>query len=259
MNEHAAAIADQELWAQIPSLMGQRPGMDAADAALREEWLMYYNAVDQADRERFGECAVGDAVQACPAVPVQPGWTQEGVLDILCNSEDAWVVDVLAHPDAETLRIDRLLYVDKQFPVDAAGNIIDGSAPISARVFEGGGSNLASQRLIGLLSGVSNESAATTLVHEARHQLQPPGMNSVDAEVDAYAFTEEFLIRRGMPEFREGFRMMNGAGQTIPNPDRIRDFVTATYPTEPGWVPGEEIAEGVTDMSNGWACPVNGE
>ncbi len=257
MNEHAADIADQELWKQFPSLMGVRPGMGAEDAALRAEWLMYYNAVDQADRARYGECQVGDAVQACPAQPVEPGWTQEGVLDILCNSQDAWVVDVLAHPDATTRRIDRILYVDKQFPIDASGNIIPDSAPIGAEVFAGGGSNNAARREINLLSGISNAEAASTLLHEARHQVQAKGGTWAEQELDAYTVEEEFRIRRNLPG-RKGFRTRNDAGQIVPNADGIRKFINQEYPVTPGRVAGDEIAEGVSDVSNGWACPVDG-
>ena len=251
LNPHAAEIADKELHGNHPELGGRALTASPADAAYRSEWMMYYNAIDEADRKRFGECKVGDAVTACPAAAPTAGWTQEGVLDILCKSGNSWAVDVLGHPDATTQRIDRILYVDKEFPVDAAGKPT-GNFPISARAFEGGGSNSAARREINLLSGISNEEAASTIVHEARHQVQPSGGGWIANEVDAYAVEEVYRIEQGMKD--RGLRGVDAAGNAVPDLDAIKNFVTAEYPVEPGWFPGPQISEGVTDVSSGWKC-----
>jgi hypothetical protein len=258
VNAHASKIADDELYARHPELVdaaGKRRPLtnSAADASYRKEWQLYYKAVDKADKERFGTCDVGGEKQPC-AAPKSTGWDQKEVLKILCNPEDKWVIDVLKQPGFKIKRIDRILYVDKKFNLDAGGNPV--GDPIEARAFEGGGSNNAARKEINVLSGSSNEEVAATFVHEARHQVQDKTKLKTwkEQEIDAYTVGEEYGIKKGLPPHHPGFRKKDAAGNTVPDPDAIKAFVEKEYPVDPQWVPGDEIDEGVTDVSSGWDC-----
>lgn len=284
MNKHAAALADQELAERhtmknpltgkevlAPALADPLTGklrpltMAKADEAYRHEWLLYYKKVDNADKkltkEGFTEQNVGGTSVLCPSTK---GWTQLEVLKILCKDEP-WVVNVLQHPKAKTQRIGRILYVDKKFKIDAMGNPI--GEPIDVRIFPGGGSNNAAKREINVLAKSSSKEAASTLVHEARHQIQDKKKLKTwkEQEIDAYTVGEQFRINQGLPEFGKGFRVPTGkmvkdpvsgklVKEVIPNPAGIKKFVEKEYPVEPEWFPGDEIDEGVEDVSKGWDC-----
>ena len=144
-------------------------------------------------------------------------WDVPCVLALLCPL-DSPVVTQLRGTTVEVA--DRIFWEDPFY---------DG-ANWTTRTFEGGGSSSASLRQIGLLSDASCSSAVDTIVHEIRHQNQPSGGTTLSNEFDAYRFTEQWLVDRGLPG-RASFRGTDPVtGATIVNDAAIDTFVRAQYP-----------------------------
>ncbi len=70
--------------------------------------------------------------------------------------------------------------------------------------------------------------AALTLYHEVRHAMQPAGMTTYDAEVDAYTSAERWAIQKGLNDSL-GLRMTDEFGNEIPSERAIHDTVMRYY------------------------------
>jgi len=143
----------------------------------------------------------GDEVPTQCAFDVQfPGlgveWSMPCVLGILC-SEDQQVVQDLTRFDVQsviTIEVDHWEYQGGGWSISETRNPV-GSANASASPPE-----------IRLLRSRSCPQAARTIVHEVRHQNQPAG-SRFQREQDAYTYTEQWAIDRGLPGYGNGFRV----------------------------------------------------
>lgn len=155
------------------------------------------------------------------------GWTMDGLLSVLCGT-DSDVVSA-AGKTQKVYKVDRVYFEDKKF---------DGTS-WQTELFEAGGT--AGGGVITLLSGTSAESAATTLYHEVWHTKQPPGMGwPHPSEDDAYYNTELWTIEKGLPGQVDGsgLRVLDRAGDIVPDKAAIKDFVARAYPVSTGAAPG---------------------
>ncbi len=93
-----------------------------------------------------------------------------------------------------------------------------------------GGFSQSSARRIGLLSDKTCDEAARVVIHEVRHQNQPDAWDLLARETDAYTFTEEWAIERGLPGI-SALRMPGvGPGGEVPDPAAIEAHVCRHYP-----------------------------
>ena len=148
-------------------------------------------------------------------------WNVACVLGILC-SEDKAVVDEL--PKLKVLTADEVVEVYWEY--EAGG--------WQKKERRRGAFSKADEKIIGLKTGMTCASAAQAIVHEVRHQKQPQGMTSVEAETDAYTFAEDWSIKRGMQAFKEDFRTtapgaQPGTQQIVPDKSAIEAYAKIRY------------------------------
>jgi hypothetical protein len=148
-------------------------------------------------------------------------WTPEGVCKILCEHDKA-VVEQLR---TTTIKVaDSITYSDPYY---------DGTKWTTQR-FQAGGNSDATSKLIGMLSGLSDTEAATTIYHEIWHQNQPRGMPPAEAECDAYYNTEVWTIARGLPGDQGGaLRETDARGKIIASRHKVEELVQKAYPVPP--------------------------
>ena len=157
-------------------------------------------------------------------------WSVPCVLGILC-SEDQQVVQDLTGFDVQevvSIEVDRWEYQGSNWSIT------------DIRLPAGAANANATPPEIKILSGRSCEQTARTIVHEVRHQNQPAG-SRFQRERDAYTFTEQWAIDRGLPSYGNGFRATDPQtrAQTV-DQSAVDTYVRARYPGTSG-SPGETI------------------
>ena len=168
----------------------------------------------------------GDAVPTRCALPTSglPGfgvdWSLPCVLGILC-SEDEQVVEDL-----------RALDVRSVSSIDVEHWAYDGSAwsVTETRHPAGAHNHQATPPEVRLRRDRGCTEAARTLVHEVRHQNQPPGTR-FERERDAYVYTEQWAIDRSLPGYGNALRTTDPAtGDTVVDTAAAEAYVRARYP-----------------------------
>jgi hypothetical protein len=174
----------------------------------------------QGDAVRFG-----DEVQTNCAQPVAlPGfgvdWSLPCVLGILC-SEDRQVIDDLTTFDVQSVAgID----VDHWQYDGTSWSITETRHPVGAA------DAAASPPEIRLLRNRSCEDVVRTVVHEVRHQNQAAG-SRFSRERDAYIFTEQWTIDRGLPGYGHSMRTTDPqSGAPVVNIPGVETYVQNRYP-----------------------------
>jgi hypothetical protein len=183
-------------------------------------------------------------------------WDPPCVLGILCPLDRA-VVDQLPGltvESADQINVERWRY--------------DGHNWSLADIWHPrGGFSQSSARRIGLLSDRTCDAAARIIMHEVRHQNQPDAWDLYAREEDAYTFTEEWAIERGLPGI-PALRMPGaGPGGEVPDPAAIESHVCREYPgacTAPdetviGHEPDGDTIVRRADGTNDTRAPMSGD
>jgi len=174
--------------------------------------------------ESLPECSIPGALPGFPAF-----WSIECLLGILC-SQDKTIVAQLPN-----------LTVQKANQVTEFYWEYDGTRWVHKNRTRGAFSSV-SQRIIGLKTTQSCADAAQSVVHEVRHQNQPTTWTVLERERDAYTFTEEWTIKRGLPG-RPRFRQrIKGTKEETVSPDEIEKYVKRRY-SGITTTPGDEIID----------------
>jgi hypothetical protein len=168
-------------------------------------------------------------------------WNVACVLGILCSEDKAVVTEL---PKLTVRRANSVVEVYWEF---------DGTAWNKLERQRGAFSR-AEEKVIGLKRALPCGRAATTIVHEVRHQAQASTMTTVEKEKDAYTFTEEWAIKRGLPAFRDDFRTREEKTQQIvPDLPAIEQYVEGRYSGGTGTA-GDQItghgADGQTEITH---------
>lgn len=97
--------------------------------------------------------------------------------------------------------------------------------------------------------------AASSMIHEVKHQSQPDTWTIVEKEKDAYTFEENWTIQRGIPG-RAPFRMPKADGGEQVNTAAVEKYVVGRYSGATS-TPGEEIVDHTSDGKTKIARPDN--
>ena len=171
-------------------------------------------------------------------------WSLPCVLGILC-SEDSEVVDALQRFDVRSVSsidVDHWKYDGSTWSVTKTGHPV------------GAANAHASPPEIYLLRDRSCDSAVRTIVHEVRHQTQPLG-SRLSNETDAYTYTEQWSIDRGLPGNRR-LRTIDSEGRQAVDPVAVDAYVRQRYPgtdSASETIVGHRDADGHAEIS-----PVSG-
>ena len=178
------------------------------------------------------------------AAPDAP-WTPECVKKILCPHDKA-VIDQLRNTTINVA--DSITFHDPYY---------DGTK-WTTKEFTAGGTSSASEKRIGMLSGLSCTEAATTIYHEIRHQNQPAKWTQAQKEYDAYYSTEQWTIERGLPGDQNGtLRGKDQNGHVIASRGKVEALVQRDYSVPPKTTgpppphPVDHDAAGNTVLSDG--------
>jgi Domain of unknown function (DUF4157) len=154
-------------------------------------------------------------------------WNIPCVLGILCSQDRG----VVAQLPLLTIKTADKIFYDNPF--------YDG-AHWTTRRFEAAGIFNRNQHLMMILRGDDCADVADTFFHEVRHLNQPPGMDVVTEETDAYLTTERWSISRGLPG-NPNFRKTDPhTGNVVADPVRIEQKVRDDYAGVSA-VPGEKV------------------
>jgi len=159
----------------------------------------------------------------CPDKP----WTVDCILDIFCNGD--------AEDKAVVTKLPRLTVYKREpkqvhYKKYANGKWEDGG-------FTSGGSARGTKVWVNQDTNCCN--AAATMFHEVTHTDQPAGMAGSQREYDAYAKTEDWRIKKGLPPHNPSFRKRvpdpDKPGKTVevPDMDAIKAKVDKTYAYNP--------------------------
>jgi hypothetical protein len=178
-----------------------------------------------------------------PLGTVLPKRGEEGVpIDTLPGAKEGWnedcVTALLCPSDSDVVQALPGLRVLKTATVTEYFWEYDGHA-WNLRTKEHGAFSNAANKVIGFKLDESCAFAASSFVHEVRHQKQPTGMTTLQAEEDAYSFEENWTIERGLPG-RSQFRMPKPGGGEQANPQAIEEYVKKHY-SGTASAPGEQI------------------
>jgi uncharacterized protein DUF4157 len=168
-----------------------------------------------------------------------PNWNQACVAGILCT-QDRSVVEAL-----------RNLTVLRSPTVTEYYWIYEGTA-WSLKTKEHLAFSNSDKKLVGIKPDAGCGTAAAAMVHEVRHQNQPPG-DVVSSEKDAYTFEEEYTLKRGLPG-RSAFRTTGPKGEEVVDPAAIEKYVIARY-SGASAVKGERIVGHEPDSSTRVIAP----
>ncbi len=158
-------------------------------------------------------------------------WDMDCLLDILCKKDKKEVQK--ASKINEIVTVEPLIFDD---PIYENGKW-------TTTEFKAGGTQQPGK--IQLVRDMSCERAALTLYHELVHSDQKGQQAKVPwSEYDAYTKTEEWAIKRGLPEQQPGFR--KGGKVDV---QAIKKFVDKKYPTTKPSKPGGPIPPQVFDRT----------
>lgn len=169
--------------------------------------------------------AFGDEVPTRCAYNVRfPGlgveWSEPCVLGILCSEDRQVVQDLTRFEVQEVSRIE----VDRWEYQPSSWSITETRTPSGAADAQ------ATPPEIKILSGRTCGQTARVIVHEVRHQNQSAG-SRFQRERDAYTYTEEWAIDRGLPGYGNRFRATDPVtGTQTVDQSAVDAYVRARYP-----------------------------
>jgi hypothetical protein len=154
-------------------------------------------------------------------------WNVPCVLGILCPL-DKGVVDQL--PGLTIKKVGGIDVVIEYYD--------DSSGTWKQRTWHPTGFNNAADRLIGINADYTCGEAASTIIHEVRHQHQTPG-SVMEQERDAYTYEAQWQIDRGIPGSFQVFDPTTG--QQKPDTVKIEHHVQSRYPGQAAGAPTERV------------------
>lgn len=203
----------------------------------------FYEKRFQGGQEALLKGSVVPVGYPVPLGTVLPKRGEEGVpIDTLPGAEAGWnencVTALLCPNDSDVVQALPGLRVLKTPTVTEYFWEYDGRV-WNLRTKEHAAFSNAANKIIGFKLDEDCAFAATAFVHEVRHQKQPAGMTTLEAEKDAYTFEENWTIERGLPG-RAQFRTPKPGGGEQSNPQAIEEYVKKRY-SGTGSAPGEQI------------------
>jgi hypothetical protein len=136
--------------------------------------------------------------------PTEANWTAARVRTILRHEGREGILDQLAQSGwgvwSFTAAFDKWRYPDGHIEEEDATPRLGGNTDRDAK-------------LIRIKETYDDETAAATLIHESTHFLAGPATsqeNYLQGEVDARVKAEEYLIKRGLPAWKPGYRKPDG-------------------------------------------------
>ncbi|MEJ2404028.1 MAG: DUF4157 domain-containing protein [Candidatus Thiodiazotropha sp.] len=153
-------------------------------------------------------------------------WSLPCILGILCSA-DRPVIDALRGFDVE-----EVISIDVEFWE------YNGSswAVRETRHPNGAADSEASPPEVKIIADRNCSLAVRTLIHEVRHQHQSPG-SRLQREGDAFHYTEQWMLDRGLPGYGNGFRSTDpNTGETTIDRAAVDTYVQQRYPGTTGAV-----------------------
>jgi len=192
----------------------------------------------------------GDPLASVPSLPgantLDPGWSAKNpacILGLLC-SEDKTVVQQLPSMTVKVANSITEFYWE-----------YDGAA-WQQKLRTRGAASLHGSKEVIVKSQTPCAEVVEKIIHEVRHQNQPSGLGPEQVETDAYTFTEDWTIRRGLPG-RPSFRKTDPQTQKeTPDAAKIQSYVQSRYSGMTS-APGERITgheptgETIVELPNG--------
>jgi len=168
----------------------------------------------------------------------KPAWNEECVMGILCTQDKAVVA---ALPSLTVLKTPQVTEYYWSY---------DGAA-WNLKTKDHAAFSSSAKKIIGFKLDKDCGFAASSMIHEVKHQGQPANWTIVEKEKDAYTFEEQWTIDRGIPG-RSAFREPKAGGGEQVKTAEIQNYVVSHYSGATS-VAGEEVtghaADGKTEVT----------